>query len=374
MRRKRFQRGSLGARKHGRVRVWVAQWWENGGRRSKVLGRCAKMTQGEAETILAAILRPINEGTAAEVRPVYTFGQFVELVYLPHCRRTWKGSTASTSENTINTHLVPAFRDRLVRTIGRDDMQDLLDSKAAKLSRSMVSHLRWYLNAIFKLAMSDGIVDHNPAAELRIPKLCKRGRRIRALTEEEVIQYLDVLELRERLMARLAIFEGFRPGEVLALKWGALEGEFFQVRERVYDGMLDTPKSGEARESALSDGTLQDLSTWRNVARSTAPDAFVFPSERLSTPVSLKNVWRRFIEPKLKPVGLDWATFQVLRKTNATLSRKAGVDAKVSADQRGHGLGVSMQVYTMSDRQQKREAVTKLESAVARKRKPKLSA
>ena len=62
----------------------------------------------------------------------------------------------------------------------------------------------------------------------------------------------------------------------------------------------------------------------------------------------------------------------VLRKTNATLSRKAGVDAKVSADQRGHGLGVSMEVYTISDRQQKREAVNKLESAVALKRQPKL--
>jgi hypothetical protein len=48
------------------------------------------------------------------------------------------------------------------------------------------------------------------------------------------------------------------------------------------------------------------------------------------------------------------------------------VDAKVSADQRGHGLGVSMDVYTISDRQQKREAVKKLESAVALKRQPKM--
>ncbi|HLN01249.1 MAG TPA: hypothetical protein VK335_18310 [Bryobacteraceae bacterium] len=56
-------------------------------------------------------------------------------------------------------------------------------------------------------------------------------------------------------------------------------------------------------------------------------------------------------------------------KTNASVSQKAGVDAKVSADQRGHGLGVSMDVYTMSDRQQKREAVNKLESMVTGYRK-----
>ena len=45
-------------------------------------------------------------------------------------------------------------------------------------------------------------------------------------------------------------------------------------------------------------------------------------------------------------VGLEWATFQVLRRTNASLSRKAKIDDKVSADQRGHGLGVSMEVYS----------------------------
>jgi len=37
---------------------------------------------------------------------------------------------------------------------------------------------------------------------------------------------------------------------------------------------------------------------------------------------------------------------------------------QVSADQRGHGLGVSLGVYVISDLDQKIEAVTKLESAV----------
>ena len=56
--------------------------------------------------------------------------------------------------------------------------------------------------------------------------------------------------------------------------------------------------------------------------------------------------------------------FQVLRRTHASLSRKANVDDKVSADQRGHGLGGSLGVYAMSDLEQKIDAVTKLESDV----------
>jgi len=63
---------------------------------------------------------------------------------------------------------------------------------------------------------------------------------------------------------------------------------------------------------------------------------------------------------------LDWATFQVLRKTNASLSKKAGVDPKVASDQRGHGLGVSMEVYTSSDMEQKRAAVNQLDAMLRR--------
>ena len=38
---------------------------------------------------------------------------------------------------------------------------------------------------------------------------------MRALSEEEVIEYLETFGLREKLIVRLAIFEGLRPGEIL---------------------------------------------------------------------------------------------------------------------------------------------------------------
>jgi hypothetical protein len=56
--------------------------------------------------------------------------------------------------------------------------------------------------------------------------------------------------------------------------------------------------------------------------------------------------------------------FRCFARTNASLSRRAKVDSKVSADQRGHGPGVSLGVYAISDLDQKLEAVTKLESDV----------
>jgi integrase len=322
-------------------------------------------------------VEPINNGSSGAAvagSVLVTFAHFVEKVYFPHCRRTWKASTELTTVPAIRRYLLPELGAKLLRSIMRDDMQNLLESKATALSKSVLHHMRWDLNAIFKLAVSDGVMGNNPAAELRVPRNCKPGREVRPLSAGEVLQYLGVLDLPARLMARLAIYEGFRPGEILALRWGSLENDLARVIERVYWGQFDAPKNGKSRESALSDGTLADLKLWGRVAQSTDAEAFVFASENPASPLSMRNFWPRAFKARLEKIGLAWATFQVLRKTNASLSAKAGVTPKVSADQRGHGLGVSMEVYTISDHQQKRKAVKQLESMIGRARKAQKSA
>ena len=68
---------------------------------------------------------------------------------------------------------------------------------------------------------------------------------------------------------------------------------------------------------------------------------------------------------KLDKIGLSWVNFQVLRRTQVSLGHKEGVDPKVAADQRGHAIGVAIDTYTESDLESRREAVTKLELALA---------
>ncbi len=366
MRRKRYQKGSVRPRKHGRNKVWVAQWWVDGKRRSKVLGRCADMPKSEAEARMALILEPTNVGAGHPEKPVYTFGVYVEEVFLPLCRRKWKESTRMTTEPRFNFHLLPAFGPVLLKSMTRDQLQGFLDEKAKELSRSVVDHLRWDLNAIFKTALSDGIVDLNPAAALFTPA-CKETPGKRFMTPDEIRRALSVLELRERLIFRMAVFDGMRPGEILAIQLGNLRDHSVLIDKRVYKGDIDTPKGRKgkrtARTVALSPGTMQDLAVWREMLPKQKADSFLFPTER-NTPLSRDNVWNRQMAPKLENVGLKWATFQVLRRTNAQLARKADIDDKVAADQRGHGLGVSLEVYSQSDLEQKMEAVKRLESEV----------
>ncbi len=187
------------------------------------------------------------------------------------------------------------------------------------------------------------------------------------LTPAQIREALSVLDGRERLIFRLAVFEGLRPGEILALRLVSVFEDHLAVVQRVYKGKLDTPKGRKgkrtARNVALSTGSSMEIALWRTSLLDTSPDAYLFPTER-NTPLSRDNLWSRCLRPKLETVGLEWATFQVLRRTNASLSRKAKIDDKVSADQRGHGLGVSMEVYSHSDLEQKSEAVKRLESEV----------
>ena len=54
-----------------------------------------------------------------------------------------------------------------------------------------------------------------------------------------------------------------------------------------------------------------------------------------------------------------------MRRTHASLSRKAGIDPKLVADQLGHGLGVNLDVYTIAGLDQRLLAVNALEQSLA---------
>ncbi len=371
MRRKRFQKGSLQTRKHGHHRVWAAFWWEDGSRRSKVLGRRSQMSQGEAEAILSAILQPINSGVTQGTKPVYTFQQLIEGVYLPFCRRSWKESTEGTSEQIIKSHLVPVFRKALLHAIPREELPDFLDRKALDLSSSPVKHLRWFLNANFKLAVSDGLLLNNPAAELRIPKKCRPGRTLRPLTEEEVHGYLEVFGLRERLIARLAIFESMRPGEIL--------GTPMEVHRRRRDqgGTAGLHARAEHAEK-WQDPRRRDVRRHARIVKRVGRSGAGAQSGWLCLPVrddldspfarqSLAAVHVPKLERDRAGLGNVPGSTQNQCQPRRQIRRRSRKSPRI---RRGHGLDVSLDVYTSSDMEQKRAAVKKLEAAVLRKPQP----
>ena len=49
------------------------------------------------------------------------------------------------------------------------------------------------------------------------------------------------------------------------------------------------------------------------------PEAWVFQSENVSSPLMRDNVQRRFLQPKLANIGLGWVTFQVRVAVNSLI-------------------------------------------------------
>jgi integrase len=202
----------------------------------------------------------------------------------------------------------------------------------------------------------------NPAVVLFTPSNCPRPQ-TSTMEVDEVKLGLTVLDLRERLIFKLAVFAGLRPGEIFALRRNRLTANTADIQERIYRGRLGKPKSKKSvRVVTLSNTVIEDLKQWLAISPS-GSDAWVFPSENRVTPLSKDNVLYRYMRPRLESVGLEWVDYQVMRRTYSSLMHRLGVDPKVVADLMGHDLNVNLNVYTKTSLDTRLEAVQTLESA-----------
>ena len=276
MRRKRHQQGSL---KNVRG-CWIAQWWEKGHRRNKILGNAGKITKSQASRKLAEIVAPIN-ANQDDRSENWKFGDFVNQIYLPFYRRKWKSSTAACNSDRLRHHLTCEFEGRTLRSFTRNELQDYLDRKAADgLSFSTIDHLRWDLRQIFEMAVAEDYLRKNPASLLFTPNQAKRSPK-RVMNWQEVKLLFSLLEVRELLICMLATIAGMRPGEIFALKWHHVRTDHIEIEQRLYRGKIDSPKTNQSKRSvAFSQGVESAIAGWKSLSGDPSPDTWVFPSER----------------------------------------------------------------------------------------------
>ena len=351
MRRRRFQKGSLQLRKHADRRVWVVLYYdEKSERRYHTLGWASDMNKGTADEKRQEFMQEMNGGgrTKGATRPP-TIKEFLDQVYLPFYRGKWKESTAGTSENRIQHHLAKELGGQRLEDLTLAPLQQFLKRKAASgLSFSTVDHLRWDLASMFEMAVSEKVISVNPTTALYTPKTAKRSVG-QTMSAEQVELALGAVERREQIILQLAVFAGMRPGELLAIQRENVkrDASVIEVRRRVYRGKFAVPKNGLVRMIAVPTWTASLLYEWMEMAVDQNPEAYVFAGET-GQPLWRSSLLEDHIRAKLEAVGLGWVNFQVMRRTHASLGHRAKVDPKVSADQRGHGIGVALDVYTKS--------------------------
>jgi len=139
------------------------------------------------------------------------------------------------------------------------------------------------------MAKGDAIVKLNPTDGLVMPR-CRRAVDKRIITIEDILRAQMVLELRERLMFRLAVFEGMRPGEITGLQIVDLHSDgMFHVERRVYWGLIDEPKSWRSRRKIPATDATRDLwKRWVELLIDQHPEAWLFPSEGGDTQLPIR--------------------------------------------------------------------------------------
>jgi len=355
MRKSRYQKGSV-KKQRGR---WIAMWWEGPNRKSRAIGLVKDMTKSDARMVVGQIVQEI-EAKGQQDRIMALWGVRGRSLF-SLLRQEWKESTRITNMNRVSIHLATVWGMRELTSFKRDELQALLDEKArGGLSFSTVDHLRWDIKQIFDMAISEGHVVRNPALLLYTPRDAVCAER-RVMSIREVQTCFAALDQRERLVVKLAVLTQMRPGEIFALTWGRLNSTYIDIRQRIYRGVIDTPKTTlSIRHASFPEGLLREIEAWRAVSIITSDDARVFPSERM-TPMSKDNCWNRNIKPELRKVGLGWANFLVMRRTHSTLMGELGIDGKLVADQCGHTLDVSQNVYRHSPVASRLPAINQLE-------------
>src|SRR5450631_2444203 len=116
------------------------------------------------------------------------------------------------------------------------------------------------------MAVAEGHVERNPALLLFTPREAKKPVH-RAMTIRGGANMSWRPRSTERLIAKLAILAGMGPGEIFALTWGRLTATYADIRQHVYRGMIDMPKTDQSlRKAALSEGLLAEVENWRMMA------------------------------------------------------------------------------------------------------------
>src|SRR5713101_6817097 len=99
-------------------------------------------------------------------------------------------------------------------------------------------------------------VQENPTTGIRLPAQIVQ-REHTALTPEQVRKLTADLEEPYKSMVLIAVLTGLRRGELFALRWGVVDFErkLISVRESVYEGHFNTPKTrSSVRKIPMGEG------------------------------------------------------------------------------------------------------------------------
>ena len=222
MRRRRYQKGSLQARRHGKKRVWVVQYYDaEGHHRYHTLGRDGRVDQESGRSRTSGVHE--RPSTVATAKPRIAAPSAGERVRQPGVTAVPAGKVEGFHEGHVREpnsvpHRWGSWEPRGWKASRRRRLQAFLDQKAVTTAFSAGGSS----SLGFKFDLRVGGCGKGDCQRIRrrrlyTPTNAKKGA-CPAMTAAEVEKALSAVKFRERVILHLAIFSGLRPGEILALQ------------------------------------------------------------------------------------------------------------------------------------------------------------
>ena len=327
--------------------------------RAVILGLKAQMRKWEAGKRLQEIIYKENGPTAPKADSDVTFGWFWEWRYLP----MRSGSLRRSSKNTlqqIGDHLLSEFRDRPLGKFDKFICQDYLNTLAAKgYSQSIVSKAKTYLKAVLAEAVDQDYIAKNPAKKIKATSTKEVSKR--SLSPDEIGKLLNGMEGRDRLILRIFLICGLRPGELFALRWKDWSSGELMVDESVWRGEIGKTKTRGSMGYVSLSGSLEgDLREWRYGCGSPGPEELIFKT-KYGRPIGRGDWLDRNLKPAAERAGITGITLQALRRTFATQMQKCGTVKDAQTQLRHASPQLTVGTYMQAIPASVKEAVERLD-------------
>ena len=336
------------------------------------LGLKSEMTKSQArEKLETEIVRltgqTIEDGTVRN--GTVTFGWFVRNRYLPLKEADWRAETAKVKKYLIQADLVDEFEAIRLENFDKFTLQNHLNRLAKTHSKDRVLQIRSYMRAIFAEAVDPDFLSKDPARMVKPPANLREVDKT-TLTWDQLraaLAKLGELSLRDWILIKLDMSNALRPSELFPLRWRCFDEvkHVLDIQETVYKGKVRPygKTKGSMAKVPVARVLAEEVVEWRSQlkkeGKDTSPDAFMFPG-RFGGPMDSSNYRHRVLHKLAEELELPKLTFQVIRRTIATLGKTKGHVKDIQGIMRHTKASTTTDVYMQSLEPEVRSAVNSI--------------
>lgn len=255
--------------------AWRVRWMEGNRQRSRTFDqkRDALLFDSEVRRRrrLGPALAALDNGTE-------TLDTYVTEVWAPTFAALLGPKTRKTYSSYYDHHISPTLgcvplRDFTAENVGRWQS----DRLAAGGGPVAVRQALTLLGSILQRAVEAGRIPANPARLVRKVRPPRRAE-VRPLAPATVEALRAAATERDAVLISVLAYAGLRPGEALALRWGAVRERTILVERSLSMGVETDTKTTAHRTVRLLSPLATDLREWRMRCGRPDDEALVFPS------------------------------------------------------------------------------------------------